>query len=154
VCDRGTGACILANAANGAACSDGAFCTTGDACTDGVCRGGARDCNPPGEPCRRGVCNEGADRCDVENLAELTPCDDGQFCTINDRCRSGVCRSFTARSCPDANSGCRQGVCDEQADACGLFNARDGQACLDGNICTLGDSCSSGECDPGRNWCN
>ena len=154
VCDRGTGACVLANAANGAACSDGAFCTTGDACSDGVCRGGARDCNPPGEPCRRGVCNEGADRCDVENLAEFTPCDDGQFCTTNDRCRSGVCRSFTARSCPDANSGCRQGVCDEQANACGFVNARDGQACLDGNICTLGDSCSSGECDPGRNWCN
>ena len=155
VCDPNTGACAVANAPDGTACDDGRFCNSGETCTRGVCGGGGpRDCNPPGEPCKRGTCDEENDRCNVQNLQDRTPCDDGQFCTTNEFCNAGVCRAFGQRSCPDANLGCQVGVCNEAADRCDLANAFDYKPCLDGRLCTVGDHCEGGVCVYLANNCN
>lgn len=44
-------------------------------------------------------------------------CDDGLFCTVNDRCDDGVCKG-EPRACADAASFCETPVCDESQDAC------------------------------------
>ncbi len=152
-CNPATGRCEPADVADGTACDDGAFCTTGDACRAGQCRGAARDCNPPGEPCRVGTCDERRDRCDVGNRPNGTACDDGQFCSVGDRCYSGTCRPTGSRDCPDANAGCARGVCDEQGDRCTQVAAPEGTLCFDGNPCTLGDTCRGGDCAAGRDIC-
>jgi hypothetical protein len=113
-CDPQTGACGFTESPNGTPCNDGDFCTVGETCQAGSC-GAARprDCNPQGEPCRTGTCDEANDRCVVQNRPDATGCDDGAYCTVNDRCFDGVCRAIQLRDCPDANAGCRVGRCNE-----------------------------------------
>jgi hypothetical protein len=82
-----------------------------------------------------------------------TACEDGQYCTTGDRCVFGICRPRADRNCDDGNSGCREGYCDEGNDRCDQRNASNGKLCLDGNLCTLRDSCQNGVCNPGRNVC-
>jgi hypothetical protein len=44
-------------------------------------------------------------------------CDDGHFCTVNDRCDHGVCEG-EPRACAAAAGFCATPVCDEDADTC------------------------------------
>ena len=121
-------------ARDGRTCDDGDPCTTGDACTGGVCAGTPVVCDD-GDPCN-GVeacvgggcshpggpdCDDAndctADRCDsaaggcVHDGAphEGDACDDGDACTLDDRCRSGACAG-AARSCDDENP-CTMDAC-------------------------------------------
>ena len=111
-------------------CDDGFFCTAADTCVGGACIG-------TGDPCPGTVCYEVGDacveclvnaQCDDKNPCttdacgaashtcqhgtQLTdPCDDGQFCTVDDHCRNGLC---TGEPFP-----CTAGaVCDEEQDLC------------------------------------
>ena len=66
-----------------------------------------------------------SDTCDTTlNLCRHTPttgasCDDGLFCTVNDKCSSlGFCSINSPRDCSAANTVCATGVCDETLDAC------------------------------------
>jgi hypothetical protein len=152
-CNPDTGACGFADAADGAACDDGRYCTVNDRCQGGSCGGGARDCNPPGETCRVGACDEANDRCNVSDRPDGTQCDDGQYCTTDDRCSRGVCRPRAWRSCPDANAGCRVGECDEGNDRCGFRDASDLKPCSDGDLCTL-NHCDDGQCVVFGRVCN
>jgi cysteine-rich repeat protein len=76
-----------------------------------------------------------------------TPCDDGQYCTVNDQCQSGSCVG-AARSCSDGNA-CTEDSCDEGNDACAHDGAAlNGSPCEDGAFCTAGDTCAGGTCVP------
>jgi hypothetical protein len=155
VCDPSTGACGFADSPDGTPCDDGQYCTVGETCQAGICgTPRPRDCNPPGEPCRTGTCDEANDRCVVQNRPDDTGCEDGAFCTVDDRCFGGVCRARRARECPDANAGCRVGRCNEGEDRCVLENAFDFKPCSDGTLCTLGDRCEGGTCIPGLRVCD
>ncbi len=74
-------------------------------------------------------------------------CDDGQFCTGNDRCRSGRC--VGEESTCDDGSACTTDSCNEGADRCRHQRANDGAACDDGEFCSVGDSCAGGVCEAG-----
>jgi len=97
-------------------------------------------------------------------------CDDGDVCTIDDVCLSGVCRG-TQKDCDDGvactSDSCSGGLCLNVPNhsACGTsttcttyactstgcqtsYNA--GASCDDGITCTTGDSCNAtGACSPG-----
>jgi hypothetical protein len=136
VCNVQSGLCETVDLGDGSPCSDGAFCTATDSCTGGVCSGTgdpcpgtlvcdgqcdeARDtcnavagtaCESDGNPCTDDVCNGEGD-CGTE--ANENACDDGLFCTTDDRCADGTC--IGVATCPQTNT-CGD-TCDEANDAC------------------------------------
>ncbi len=124
----------------GTACQDGDPCTQDDACAAGTCKGGpALDCDD------HNVCTH--DSCAVglgcQHTATAGACDDGSACTKNDLCVQGVCTSLEAVGCDDGNP-CTVDGCDTKT---GCSHASAGQVpCSDGDACTAGDLCQSGQC--------
>ncbi len=126
-------------------CNDFNACTRDDRCVDGVCRGAAVNCNDgdlctddvcspeagclniptnlcnDGNPCTLDLC-EPDQGCRFENVADTTPCDDGEFCTSVSVCIGGSCDTFEVRD--------------------------DGTPCDDGNPCTDDGECEAGRCIP------
>jgi len=80
--------------ANSLACSDGVFCNGADTCDDGSCSLHAGD--PCGGPDDDNDCNESCDEqpdtCTAAD-PDLSPCSDGNICTVGDACDDGVCVS-------------------------------------------------------------
>ncbi|MEC9071749.1 MAG: hypothetical protein VX938_05185, partial [Myxococcota bacterium] len=155
VCDA-TGLCV------GVAldCDDGLDCTT-DQCVEGECvhaLGVDRcisDGEPPlcldlGAPDPRNTCRlcagGGASGSEWTELANGAPCDDHDACTLGDLCEVGACVSKNPKQCPEAGP-CSVSVCDPET-GCGT-DLVDGP-CEDGDACTVGDICASGECAPGQ----
>lgn len=121
-------------------CLDGCT-TTGSECTE--------DCTLLDDDCNVGTCEEGA--CVAVPRAAGTECDDGLFCTENDACLDGVC-SGAEIECP-GEGGCTIGVCDEDADACGVEAVGEGDPCDDENPCTGDGICEAGACSAGPDEC-
>ena len=61
------------------------------------------------------MCDLETDACVATNNA--APCDDGNFCTVDDACAEGACAPGAARDCSDDDS-CTDDTCDESADQC------------------------------------
>ncbi len=81
---------------NALSCDDHNPCTTGDTCVRGVCVGGAPpDCNDD-NPCTNDTCDP-AEGC--VHVANTAPCDDGNPCTVGDRCADRECRAGTLNAC-------------------------------------------------------
>jgi hypothetical protein len=80
--------------------------------------------------------------CDVEGCVgrdEGALCDDGNACTVEDRCDgAGACVSGSALEC---DGRCDTGTCDPTS---GCVRTPAGGACEDGDQCTVGDSCTAG----------
>ncbi|MCC6807020.1 MAG: hypothetical protein IT381_06330 [Deltaproteobacteria bacterium] len=102
-------------------------------------------CTPLNTPCQVFTCKEGA--CVGAEIADGTPCNDGQFCSLNDACKSGSCGG-TPKDCSALSAICIIGFCNEAKDACDSVEAPDGTACSDGAACTS-ESCSAGNCTVG-----
>jgi hypothetical protein len=95
---------------NTAACNDGDACTLSDRCNNGACEGPtARICDDS-NVCTDDACNP-ASGCTFTPTVAGTSCDDGNTCTLSDRCNNGACEGPTARICND-NSFCTQDSCD------------------------------------------
>ncbi len=195
-CD-GAGAC--GHPANSASCDDGLYCNGVDSCSGGVC-------NHTGDPCSGGpecdnVCDDMADNCHVAAGTSCTDdgnvctddqcdgagacghpvnsasCDDGLYCTVNDRCSGGLC-SGDDNDCSSAAGPCRYGYCHEDTDSCSVGDnkppgtdcepcgqcdglgtctgsaARDGDECDDGDTCTGTGTCLlAGTCQI-EGWCD
>ncbi len=136
----------------GQPCNDELFCTENDRCVFGKCVGTKVHC--PDGPCTKGVCDEHLEIVHCTGIAkpDNTLCDDGQYCTTSDMCRSGVCVGYQ-RHCP--GTVCRYGACDEDQDQCKLGPPRpDTTKCNDGSLCTTSDHCSSGTCTGTRRDCS
>ncbi len=145
-CDKLTGQCVSAPAANGTACNDGDACTQSDTCQNGACAAGnAKTCAPAGQCQSAGTCNPVSGACSYAALANGTACNDGNACTQTDTCLSGQCSGGNAKSCP-AGGPCTVGVCDPDDGACAVAPKPNGAACSDGDLCTSGDTCQSGQC--------
>jgi hypothetical protein len=136
------GACSLINAPDdvqpGASGSGGGGAP---ACND--------DCSKLDDVCAKGVCEGG--KCVTSPANEGDSCNDGKFCTDNDRCEAGTCKG-EPKVCPDLDD-CRAGVCDEEAKHCTVNDAPDGAACDDENACTGDGICLGGLCQTGVEIC-
>jgi Dictyostelium (slime mold) repeat len=92
----------------------------------------ADDCFFDGDCADGNVCN-GIERCDGGTCvaSDPIPCDDGDPCTA-DSCDPAIGCAHAEELCP--------------ADCTGLG---DGERCIDGTVCTVGDTCQGGTCVPG-----
>ncbi len=123
------------------ACASPADCADGF-CADGFC------CNTA---CSAGAC----DACSVAagaavngTCALLTgiPCSDGDACTSNDTCMSGVCAGANPVVCNALDQCHVAGLCDPATGMCASPQKADGSPCDDGDACTQTDSCQAGVC--------
>jgi hypothetical protein len=118
-------------------CDDGDVCTQTDLCREGVCQGfNPRTCGD-GDPCRAWTCDPAAGCLSTFTTAA---CEDGNVCTVNDRCSQGVCVSGGPNPCDD-QSDCTLDSC---LPGLGCQNADRGN----GTACALAgiNQCQRGEC--------
>lgn len=99
-----------------------------------------QSCLPP-DGCHTGKCVPGTG-CVLEALTDV-PCEDGDLCTVEDECHSGICMAGEIMQCKDDNP-CTKDDCDTESGC--TFEPLDGPSCDDGNLCTLDDKCNEGTC--------
>jgi RHS repeat-associated protein len=146
-CNPATGACSTPPAANGTTCSDGNACTQTDTCENGVCTGSNPvTCVASGACHAAGTCDLASGTCSNPTLANGTNCNDGNACTQNDSCESGVCTGSNLVVCAASDSCHTAGTCNPSTGACSNPAAANGTPCSDGNACTQTDSCQNGTC--------
>ncbi len=114
------------------------------------------DCSTISTPdCQVSVCNEGQHRgtvgvCVVVPDEDATPCEDSQFCTVQDSCLDGVCVGGPQNDCGIAPGQCMEVTCNESSQSCGEQAAPPGAACQDPNdLCLSGATCNNGLCTGG-----
>lgn len=140
---------------NGLACSDGNDCTDGETCSSSQCRNGtATVCNAPPNQCysMAGACALDSGVCGYTPRVADAGCDDGDPCTVRDRCTgAGACASVPQTCAPPPSNGCfAAGVCQASLDGGCTYALQLGSICSDGNNCTTGDSCGAdGGCQGG-----
>ena len=143
-CDKVTGKCV--HSFHMLACDDNDPCTFNDRCIMGECKGEPVDCNDQ-NPCTRDYCDTATGKCVFEPMAGF--CDDGNPCTVGDRCVEGVCIG-TRASCDDKDP-CTIDYCDPKLQICvnqpilACLNCTKNEDCFDGNDCTI-DICDDGKC--------
>lgn len=102
----------------------------------------ARGCSDS-NPCTDDRCSSLGQCLYVNNTAT---CEDGSYCTVNDRCSNGACGAGPARDCSSQTSSCSTGSCDEATDRCVRTPLNEGGSCSDARFCTVGDVCVQGTC--------
>ena len=144
-CNPDTGLCDTAY--NSAACDDGLDCTVSDYCSEGSCLGGEVTCDD-GLQCTLNLCVDS--EC-LHPIGAGQPCSDGQICTEGDFCDAeGICIGFPLEC---EGGDCVTGTC-VPGFGCSFIPVLNGP-CDDGDICTLTDECSNGECvGNGRTQCS
>lgn len=98
---------------HGDSCDDSDPCTTNDVCDATLqrCAGTPLNCSAGDSQCTTGYCDRGV--CAVIAINEEVPCDDGDPCTFEDVCHSGVCVGATIDySSFSYASGCVIASCD------------------------------------------
>ncbi len=152
VCSEVQQKCLITNKPDGSPCSDNDGCTLGDVCAGGDCiPGEAADCSSYSDACNMGECVplEGEFyECRKKPKPAGAACDDGQFCTVGEKCDGqGSCKGGQPRDCQEeVGDACNTGYCEESLDSCIKVRKPDGTPCDDGNACTLSDSCQNGLC--------
>jgi hypothetical protein len=144
--------CITTKIPAGGACADDGNPCTSDTCdAAGVCKHStqtgicvingqcvAAGTIDPSDPCK--VCNPLQSKTAFV-LQNGLSCDDGDACTVADKCTAGKCLG-KAMDCSAQNGPCTQGVCSQGA----CITAPKPGPCDDGNLCTSGDTCVAGVC--------
>lgn len=92
--------------------------------------------------CLQYVCEAETGECMLLPDHDGYACDDGNTCTVGDKCEQGECVPGVALACNDGNA-CTDDSCDPDSGC--VFDANDAP-CDDGNTCTLGDQCEGGSC--------
>ncbi len=99
-CDASGSGCVFTASAK--SCDDGNVCTQGDKCGNKVCNSGATKVCTDGNACTD-------DSCDQDSGCKFTtnfnPCDDGNVCTVGDKCGGGKCQGSGAPSTPESCNG-------------------------------------------------
>ena len=92
VCDPQSFTCAAAPDHEGAPCDDGDLCSLASACQSGSCAATLPvDCSGFDSACTRGECDAQTGACLAVDLADDTPCDDGDACTVVEACHAGSC---------------------------------------------------------------
>lgn len=125
-------------------CDDGDFCTDGDHCFGGTCvLVGAKNCADSN------YCTD--DGCDNAKGCTHVPndrfCDDGDPCTLADKCTFSVCLAGDLIVTCDDGNNCTLDLCVAELGGCAHEPAAFG--CDDGNPCTINDQCDNGACASG-----
>ena len=135
---------------SGSACTDKNLCTQSEACGAGpACAGGQPvTCGAPPSACfGAGTCTDPDAGCTWAPTPDAG-CDDGDACTVQDRCAvDGGCAG-APRTC-NAPGVCRvgPGTCVPGDGGCEYPPADAGVPCNDGNNCSYNDACNgSGTC--------
>ncbi len=141
LCDGQVG-CVF-EPLTGTPCDDADLCTTGDQCQEGLCVGIPNEYEDLG-PCAEITC----DPITGEKTTYLDgPCDDGDICTTDDQCVQGECVGDFDPPGPPPEDPCMGWTCDGVGGW--LVVPLTGDACDDGEPCTLDDVCDEGVCAPG-----
>lgn len=152
-CDAVSGKCIAKSKADGDTCdADGSKCTPKDTCKSGACiAGAAKDCSSLNKSCVLGLCDKSTGACEAKQKADGEACDDGDFCTVLEKCTKGACGGGSLETCSEENDACNQGKCDSQAGACTKVPKTSGTTCDDGKYCTVSEVCNGkGNCGAGK----
>ncbi|MBP7127069.1 hypothetical protein KBD49_11965 [Myxococcota bacterium] len=134
-------------------CRDEDPCTV-DRCDQeqGCCRfdlrPGCRTCRQDADcddrdPCTEDLCDLSAGTCRA--VWTSAPCEDGEVCTVGDRCRLGICEPGAWADCDDRNP-CTEDAC---LAGVGCTHVANDAPCDDGDPCTEGDRCIQSACRPG-----
>lgn len=144
-------------------CGDGLLCQDDGQCAcEGNSCGGCRACEAgrcvvdatilctAQDQCHEaGVCYPQTGKCTNPAKADGTSCDDGDQCTTDNTCQSGVCTG-TPKNCSTEGDICNDGVCRSSDGVCTKQPKQDGTGCnADNDSCTEGDSCQGGVCTAG-----
>jgi hypothetical protein len=135
VCDSKTGKCTFQPQSN-KACDDGNGCTVGDICVVGKC-------------------TSGTSTCQCETTADCAPLEDGNLCngTLYCNVTTNSCKLDlkTVIVCDESqNTTCATWKCSPSAGKCVPTNAPTSTPCdADKSLCTVGDHCLAGICQPG-----
>ena len=124
-------------------CGDGDVCDGEEVCDKGQCLSGAAlDCDD-GNACTADSC-DAIEGC-LHAARDNAPCEDGNPCTLADKCVADVCQGGAWDPCDDENP-CTDDAC-EGGVGCQHSPVPDATepACDDGNPCTE-ERCESGEC--------
>lgn len=148
ICNGGT--CTHPTKIDGSVCSDGDMCTQTDTCQQGVCEGDNRVVCAIVDPCAgAGACDPTTGECSLGGINEGDSCSDGNPCTTQDRCVSGVCTPRYNVVCPPISQCHTAGTCDPSDGTCSTPIKTNGTVCNDQDKCTIGETCQEGECIPG-----
>lgn len=162
-CDDGLGYTVNDVCLNGVCsghapeCDDGLICTSDGVnpdtgvCThwliaatcyiDGVCYTDAE--RNPRCPCQ--VCNASYSAVEWSYVSTSDSCDDGDPCTVDDRCDPVYHTCVGAPlDCSGNDTACSVGVCDRGE--CRMENINEDDPCDDGSVCTFRDRCRAGIC--------
>jgi hypothetical protein len=149
-----SGNCYTTNFADGTPCDDGNLCTTGDTCNSGSCNSIPVLCSAIDQCHNAGTCNPLDGSCSTPTKSDNAACDDGNLCTVVDKCISGVCQGFNTTTC-FAQDQCHDiGACDPLTGYCSNPAKIDGTSCNDGLLCTDNDVCTSGLCGGTTHVCS
>jgi hypothetical protein len=150
-CNPGTGVCARTPLPDDTACEDGNRCTQTGSCQAGMCIGDNPVVCPAPDQCHDpGTCDVATGMCSNPPKPNMSPCNDGNMCTIADRCMAGVCVMGGTLDCNDSDpcttdtcgplSGCLRtpiagcpGAMDAGTDASGAADAS-GDALADGPV--------------------
>jgi hypothetical protein len=101
-----------------ALCDDGLFCTGFETCLGaGGCLDGEPTCTTD-NVCLLVTCDEDNDQCLYDKTANNgDPCEDGEFCTVDDSCDDGDCIGGGPRDCDDGMP-CSFDTCDSDNEQC------------------------------------
>lgn len=147
-CDKGKG-CTFSNVGVGTPCGSpgcvGLSYAVTPTCASGVCQQAAKqDCNDA-NPCTNDTCSVTSG---CNHLPNAEVCDDGNACTVLDKCTMGKCQSGAVKVCSDANP-CTIDGCDKGT-GCSFPAQADGTLCssstCDGQAYTAAAACKSGIC--------
>jgi hypothetical protein len=139
-CLTGSG---CAHTSNTLTCNDANICTVSDTCSGGKCVGAAKNCSDS-NVCTLDACDSASGYCLFTPMSSGV-CQDGNACTLNDFCTSGLCTPGGLRDCND-NDACTVDGCIPGSGDCLHTIATSGTFCDDGNACTVNDACDSGGC--------
>jgi hypothetical protein len=107
------------------------------------------DCDDQ-NPCTVDACKGG--KCSNVPTGEGTSCSDGDACTENTVCKSGLCSGGTPVTCSPPANPCDTAECDPAA-GCVTKAKADGESCEDGKYCTVNDTCKAGVCSGASRDC-
>src|SRR5439155_7519625 len=155
-CNNGN-ACSHSDVCNGAGSYTGTPITCSNTpCATKACNGtpqcsvtylaSTTKCRDPSGPCDLAAyCTGSSEPCPDAFKANGTPCNDGNACTIGERCINGVCGSPTSTVTCGAPDQCHAGAgtCDPRTGLCSYANKANGTPCNDGMACTAGERCQN-----------
>ena len=95
--------------------------------------------------CLAAACAPESGECSILATNDGEACDDENLCTDGDLCADGVCSPGLPTVCHDDNV-CTEDSCVPES-GCQFTNKM--ELCDDGNPCTIGEQCNSGECGGG-----